>query len=414
MFRKVVPGIMLTLLLTTLLSTFLIKPVMGVAVTSPIGPGMDWSNELRDFVFTVYKGGTFAFVFQIQCYTYGCEGNVTATYWLKAPFEPIVVSWNPEPPVTFVAPGACNVNFNWTLPPNLHDGLYKVWLWVKIGSFSFAVHFYIKVYALPVEIDFEPEYLTVGNDDWIYCYIEPPEPFIIDLGYIGWGSRLFKTVNYTVYDINASTIQLNETILADPSLTEICDIDNDGILDLKIAFNKHDLINFIFNQNLQNTTVIPLSVTGQFSDGWVFSGVNQVEIVLYATVDMVPKVLNLYSRVRYFTTYIELPEGYNVNDIDVSSILLNGTVPVDLEAPIVIGDYDNNTIPDLMIKFNGTQVKDFVLHNINMTKLIEEGSLSVALTITGKLYDGIKFQGTDTIKVIMPIPRGEGRHIFAI
>lgn len=124
-----------------------------------------------------------------------------------------------------------------------------------------------------------------------------------------------------------------------------------------------------------------------------------------ATVDVIPNTLNLRGKLRYVTAYIELPEGYNVSDIDASSILLNNTVLVDLNAPIAIGDYDNDTIPDLMVKFNGTEVMSYILRNINMTKLIGERFLSVILTLTGRLNDGTRFQGSDTIKIIMPMPR---------
>ena len=128
-----------------------------------------------------------------------------------------------------------------------------------------------------------------------------------------------------------------------------------------------------------------------------------------ATVDIIPNILNLRSKVKYITAYIELPEDYNVSDIDVSSILLNNTIPVDPNAPIAIGDYDNDTIPDLMVKFNGTEVIKYILNNINMTKLIEERFLTITLTLTGKLKDGTQFQGSDTIRITMPIPGGIGK-----
>ena len=131
-----------------------------------------------------------------------------------------------------------------------------------------------------------------------------------------------------------------------------------------------------------------------------------------ATTDVIPNILNLRGRVKYVTAYIEIPEGYNVSEIDVSSILLNNTIPVDPNAPIEIGDYDNDTIPDLMVKFNGTEVIEYILNNINVTKLIEERFLTITLTLTGKLNDGTQFQGSDTIRITMPTPRGIGRHIF--
>jgi PKD repeat protein len=113
------------------------------------------------------------------------------------------------------------------------------------------------------------------------------------------------------------------------------------------------------------------------------------------TIDIDPDVLNLKSKGKWITAYIEFPEGYNVSDIDVSSILLNGTIPVDLNAPTAIGDYDGDGVPDLMVKFNRTAVCEFIL-----SKGIKLGN--VTLTVSGKLRDGTEFEGCDTIRVRMP------------
>jgi len=124
-----------------------------------------------------------------------------------------------------------------------------------------------------------------------------------------------------------------------------------------------------------------------------------------ATVDINPDTLNLKSRGRWITAYIELPEDYDVNDIDISSILLNDTILVDPSAPTSIGDYDSDAIPDLMVKFNRTEVISYILNNINIIELVQERFMTVTLTIAGYLNDGTPFQGSDTIKIILPTPR---------
>jgi len=129
-----------------------------------------------------------------------------------------------------------------------------------------------------------------------------------------------------------------------------------------------------------------------------------------ATVDIDPDTLNLKSESKWITAYIELPEGYDVSDINVSSILLNDTIPVDLSAPIAVGDYDEDGILDLMVKFDRASVISYILANINKTKLFEERSIRVILTITGYLNDGTLFQGTATIRVLMPVPFSVSRH----
>jgi len=122
--------------------------------------------------------------------------------------------------------------------------------------------------------------------------------------------------------------------------------------------------------------------------------------VINTTVDIKPQTLTLRSKVKWITAYIELPEGYNVDDINVSSILLNNTIPVDSSAPTATGDYDSDGVQDLMVKLNGAEVIWYILDNVNMTELIEERFMTVTLTITGWLNDGTPFQGIDTIRII--------------
>ena len=60
-------------------------------------------------------------------------------------------------------------------------------------------------------------------------------------------------------------------------------------------------------------------------------------------IDFDPNTLNLRSKGRFITVYIELPEGFDVNQIDIASILLNDSVPA-LDKPTEIGDYDKDGI----------------------------------------------------------------------
>lgn len=114
-------------------------------------------------------------------------------------------------------------------------------------------------------------------------------------------------------------------------------------------------------------------------------------ILLQATIDIDPDTLNLRSQGRWITAYIELPAGYDVEDIDVSSILLENTVPAE-PTPTEICDYDNDGVLELMVKFD---------------RAAAQAPLSVGeatLTITGTV-NGVPFKGSDTIRVI---DQGEG------
>ena len=105
------------------------------------------------------------------------------------------------------------------------------------------------------------------------------------------------------------------------------------------------------------------------------------------TIDFDPAELNLKSKGTYVTVFIELPRGYHVGQIDVSSIMLNEVVPA-LTKPTEVGDYDGDGIPDLMVKFDRAAVQE----------ILQVGE-QVEVTITGKAA-GVTFQGADTIRVL--------------
>ena len=110
-----------------------------------------------------------------------------------------------------------------------------------------------------------------------------------------------------------------------------------------------------------------------------------------ATIDFYPDTLNLESEGKTVTVYIELPfdSDYTVSDIIVSTISLNGIVIV-LDSPFEIGDYDIDTIPDLMIKFNRYEVQS----------ILEIGE-EIEILITGEFLDGRTFEGFDLIRTIV-------------
>jgi len=110
--------------------------------------------------------------------------------------------------------------------------------------------------------------------------------------------------------------------------------------------------------------------------------------VTEATINIDPDTLNLESKGRWITAYIELPAGYNVADIDVSTLLLNGSVQAESK-PASIGDDDNDEIIDLMVKFDRATVES----------LLEVGD-NVEITVSGSLTYGTQFAGIDIIRVI--------------
>lgn len=110
--------------------------------------------------------------------------------------------------------------------------------------------------------------------------------------------------------------------------------------------------------------------------------------VITGVIDFEPNTLNLKSQGKWITCYIELPEGYDVDDIDVSSMLLDEQVPAELR-PSEIADNDEDGIADLMLKFDIADIQ----------KILQPGN-EVEITVTGELTDGTPFEGIDTIRVI--------------
>jgi hypothetical protein len=109
-----------------------------------------------------------------------------------------------------------------------------------------------------------------------------------------------------------------------------------------------------------------------------------------ATIDIEPNTLNLKMRSRWITAYIDLPEGYNVTDIDPMTIVLEGSVGI---------EWCNIQGEVLMVKFNASRAIDLLW---DMWYHFGTKQAQISLTIEGQLNDGTHFAGTDTIKIINP------------
>jgi len=136
-----------------------------------------------------------------------------------------------------------------------------------------------------------------------------------------------------------------------------------------------------------DTKAITTIIATLFLVAMLASNVFPVSALISATIDVEPDTLNAKSSGRWITCYVELPEGYDVSDIDIFTIMLEHTIPLDSGAPTEIGDYDEDGIPDLMVKFDKASI----------IELLDTGE--VTLTITGEV-DGTPFEGSDTIRVI--------------
>jgi YVTN family beta-propeller protein len=118
-----------------------------------------------------------------------------------------------------------------------------------------------------------------------------------------------------------------------------------------------------------------------------------------------PRTLNLQSRGRYVTGWLELdpPATVDVNDIDVSTVMLNDVVPVFPGSEEIV-DEDGDGIDELVVKFSRCDFQD----------VVPQGEY-VPVWITGDA--GIHtFVGRDTIRTIRPQvvhPKGGEQLIIA-
>ncbi|MCG2690786.1 PKD domain-containing protein [Candidatus Parcubacteria bacterium] len=148
------------------------------------------------------------------------------------------------------------------------------------------------------------------------------------------------------------------------------------------------------------TYTITLAVTDD--DGGVSANTFQIAVKpIPAAIDCNPETLNLKSGGKWITCYIELPAGYDVRQIDGSTVFLNGAIPIYLgkegwakpeSNKANIMDHDEDGILERMVKFDREAVQDILKP--------EEAAI---LTVAGKVFynQGLAdFEGQDTIRVI--------------
>ena len=132
-----------------------------------------------------------------------------------------------------------------------------------------------------------------------------------------------------------------------------------------------------------NPGVYTVTLTVTDDEGGSGSDTIDLAISPRASVDIDPDTLNLKSRGRWITCYIELPEGYNIVNIDISTVTLS------YGEGEVTAEWGNVQDGVLMVKFDRSEVAD----------MLSPGN-AVELTVRGQLTDLTPFEGSDTIRVI--------------
>ncbi len=116
----------------------------------------------------------------------------------------------------------------------------------------------------------------------------------------------------------------------------------------------------------------------------------RLDPVVQVGFDLKPETIKLSSRdtPNRVHAFLEPPPPFSPADIVVASIRLNGVVPVDLTAPVTVGDEDNDGLPDLKVYFSR-----------NALELILPIGDQVPVHVTGFLGATQAFEGFDLIRV---------------
>jgi len=111
--------------------------------------------------------------------------------------------------------------------------------------------------------------------------------------------------------------------------------------------------------------------------------------IIPAWIDINPDTLNLKSNGEWVTAYVTLPEGYLVEDIDVTTVEMSYN---DFVSAAEWGDILDGV---LMVKFDRTALRDY-LGEVD----VDDGDkfYDISLTVRGTVA-GTPFEGSDTISV---------------
>jgi hypothetical protein len=121
-----------------------------------------------------------------------------------------------------------------------------------------------------------------------------------------------------------------------------------------------------------------------------------VETIIDAGVNVDPNTLNLNSKGNWITCYIELPEGYDIANINAQNVTLadvhayigeEGWASPETRISNTV-DRDGDGVLERMVKFDRSAVQ----------AALKPGDITVL--VKGKLPDYVTFQGTDVIHVI--------------
>jgi len=248
------------------------------------------------------------------------------------------------------------------------------WIMISIGSEVIAYEEYRLVEGrfisqLPVE-DW-----TTGTDGVQAWWVSNPLNVEVGKTYTFQATlEIVKSADLLGSPIYKPTVRIqygqwfNEPFIVTASSVTITDPNNiisatfsaDNVVDWDLAFSDPHF-NFWFSTILSQITPPP----------------PPFHVLIPADVKIKPETLNLRSK-GVITAFVELPEQYSIEDIDISTIECQG-------APVIKAIINKDT---LILKFRRQDLQD-----------IKPGD-AVELLVTGQLIDGSIFEGSDVVRVI--------------
>ncbi|MBC8230961.1 hypothetical protein H8E77_15525 [bacterium] len=231
-------------------------------------------------------------------------------------------------------------------------------------------------------------------DDLLTFDLVTGEPTLVGESDIGtWGTglacdssdNLYVKTGEAIYSVNRLTgVATNPVYLS-------------GATHNALAFDEDDTLYSIYR--VYGDSVTTYLVTIDIGTGLVTTvgdiGLPYISAIAFlpgpshpTIIDIDPDTLNLKSKGKWVTCYIELPDGYNVGDVDVDSILLESSIEIQNS------DVQNDV---LMVKFDRQEVILYIELLLEELEIIPP--TDVTLTVTGEVA-GTPFEGSGTIRVI--------------
>jgi hypothetical protein len=193
-----------------------------------------------------------------------------------------------------------------------------------------------------------------------------------------------------------------------PCSVAIADLNLDGRLDLAVACASSNQVSVLLGNGDGSFAAETSFATGSYPRWVAIADLNgdgrpdlvtanlsspTVSVLLHRSPVRVafkfdPSTLNLASEGRWVTGALEPVPPLSANDIDVASIRLNGSVPVDRAAPTGQRGLNGKAVCDLKVSFDRASVEATLL-----------GGDRVPVSVTGTV-NGREFLGTDTIRVL--------------